>query len=115
MLLPVVFLVPLFLLSQAMVMAHSGHLQTWLHTNLMCAPVLSTDLSGSRSRCLCTFRPAGWAQQLRDSLGTTQGGAELQSFRPREEPGWLQGSWLQGNVAGCLEKPLLPVGQDMLQ
>lgn len=35
MLLPVVFLVPLFLLSWAMVMAHSGHMQTWLHTNLM--------------------------------------------------------------------------------
>ena len=35
MLLPVVFLVPLFLRSWAMVMAHSGHLQTCLHKNLM--------------------------------------------------------------------------------
>lgn len=53
MLLPVVFLVPFFLLSWAMIMSHSGHIRVCTKpsccTSAVHAPVLSTDASCSRS------------------------------------------------------------------
>lgn len=113
MLLPVVFLVHFFLLSWAMIMSHSGHIRVCTKpsccTSAMRALVLSSDASCSHSWYLCTLQPAGWAQQLRDSLRTIMR-CRASVLLPMEELGRLQ-----GDLAGCLEKPLLSVGQDMLQ
>lgn len=72
-LLPVVFLVILFLLSWTMVMAHPEHLRA---------------------------QGTAWEQER---------GTELQCFLPRE------GLSCQEGLVGCLEKPLLSVGQKIIQ